>query len=208
MLLNYGALPDSLRIPSEDSFGWRPMKEPKPESFALYSAPISAALAVLWWTCWSALVPELKIRTELTALLLSWTFAGTVAAVVFIHEFVHLAFHPQFGISNYSVVGLWPRHLLFYAQYMGVMSRNRYVAILLAPFILLSVAPLLFHFVIPVNAHVAIFSFVNALFAAGDILGACILIVRVPSKANVVHSGWYTYWRPMDISAGEPGRSA
>jgi hypothetical protein len=195
MFLNYGPLPESLKLSGEDASGWRQIKEPKPDGFALYSAAVSAALAVLWWTCWSALVPELKIRTELISLFFSWTFAATVVAVIVVHEVIHLVFHPHFGASKQSVVGFWPKHLLFYAQYFGVMSRNRYVAILLAPFALLSVMPLLAHFVIPMNAHVAIISFVNALFAAGDILGACILILRVPPEADVVHSGWYTLWR-------------
>lgn len=97
-------------------------------------------------------------------------------------------------------MGFWPSKGLFYAHYHGELTRNRFVAILLMPFIVISLMP------IPVAAlaqstswwAVFICAF-NALLACVDILGAGMILFQIPANAVVRNQGWRTYWKESQI---------
>lgn len=198
MRFNFGQLPTQSLDPDS---AWLPMKEPSPGRFSVYAMIASVALAALFWSMWNSL------ESGMADALVSWKFAIVFALVVVVHELIHLVAHPHFGLSNDSIVGFWPKYCVFYAQYMGIMHRQRYAAVLMAPFLLLSVVPLLVHTLgFPVGRYVALFAFVNAFSAAGDIIGAWLLLSRVPREALVIHSGWQTLWRPLSNELRPHGR--
>jgi len=86
--------------------------------------------------------------------------------------------------------------MLFYAHYDGELTRNRFVAILLMPLLVISVLPLVVAAVIGASSGWVVFaSSLNALMACGDILGAGMVLFQVPSAAIVRNQGWRTYWR-------------
>lgn len=70
-------------------------------------------------------------------------FLGSLAIIAALHEIFHLITHPGFGFSNQSVLGIEPKSGLPYAAYNGVMTRIRLVAILFAPFFMLTILPFL-----------------------------------------------------------------
>jgi hypothetical protein len=121
-------------------------------------------------------------------------------ALVVVHELVHAAVHPQAGKSDKSVLGFWPSRLLFYAHYDGELTRNRFIAILAMPTLVISLLPLAIALVTQ-HAHglVAWLSSMNVLFACGDIFGILLLAFQVPSGAVCHNSGWRTFWRTASL---------
>jgi hypothetical protein len=93
-------------------------------------------------------------------------------------------------------VGLWPSCLLFYAHYEGELSRNRFLAILAMPLVVISGVPLLASALLGQASIIpAAVSEFNTLAACGDAVGICFLLVQVPRRAIVRNQGWRTYWR-------------
>lgn len=119
--------------------------------------------------------------------------------LVLIHELIHAMVHPQGGKSHKTVVGFWPSRLLFYAHYDGELTRNRFIAILAMPTLVISLLPLAIALVTQ-HSHglVAWLSSMNVLFACGDIFGILLLAFQVPSRAVCHNSGWRTFWRLPD----------
>lgn len=106
------------------------------------------------------------------------------------------------GRSPHSILGFWPSRVLFYAHYDGEMTRNRFIAILLMPFVVISVVPLLVSAVAQVTSGwVAYISAFNALLACGDMLGAGMVVFQIPATAIVRNQGWRTYWRAHETLA-------
>jgi hypothetical protein len=116
-----------------------------------------------------------------------------------IHELLHAITHPDFGLSRKTVVGAWPSHFLFYAHYDGPRSRERLVLCTATPFLIMTVAPLLFSLITGhANIILAFVSTVNALASGADIFSICVLLWQVPRHANVFNQGWRTYWAARD----------
>jgi hypothetical protein len=110
--------------------------------------------------------------------------------------------HPKFGTSDKSFLGFWPARMIFYAHYAGILSRNRFLAILGMPIIMLSILPLLACSVIGhASVTIAFMSCFNMLAAGGDIFAILILLFQVPSGALVRNKGWRTYWKLNPLHA-------
>lgn len=127
----------------------------------------------------------------------------SLVALVAVHELIHAMVHPQGGKSDKTVVGFWPSRLLFYAAYDGELTRNRFIAILAMPTLVLTVLPLLLA-IVTRQSHwlVAWLSSMNVLFACGDVFGILLLAFQIPARTVCHNSGWRTYWRPQVESAG------
>jgi hypothetical protein len=120
-----------------------------------------------------------------------------------VHELLHAAFHPGAGLSSDTVIGLWPSRLLFYAAYEGPMARNRFLLVFMGPYLVLSLLPVV---AIPLLRAIgagpvpllalAFLAFIGAAVAAGDVVGAILVLTQVPADAVVRNQGWRTYWRP------------
>jgi hypothetical protein len=193
---HFGAIPESDFKLGES---WKPMREPGPllmQCFALPTGVGACAVFVMLWLHLTDVTKSPVARPLLLSLVL--------LAVFPVHEFIHIAAHPGWGFSQHSIIGFWPSRMLAYAHYDGVLSRNRFIAILAMPLIVISVGLLLVCAVIG-NASVAVAfaSCFNALGAGGDLSAIGMLIFQVPNRACVVNKGWRTYWT---LSCDEPGR--
>jgi len=90
----------------------------------------------------------------------------------------------------------------FYAAYDGEMSRNRLVAVLLMPLLIISIVPLLVSAVTQVSfGWVAFVSALNALAACVDLLLAGSILFQVPANAIVRFKSWRIFWREHDTLA-------
>jgi hypothetical protein len=99
-------------------------------------------------------------------------------------------------------VGFWPSKLLFFAHYVGELSRDRFIAILLMPLLIITCVPLaICAFMGLSSALLAFASIVNALFACGDLFGVILLVWQLPSNATVRNQGWKTFWKINDVPA-------
>ena len=129
-------------------------------------------------------------------------FLVSFAGIVVVHELIHAAVHPMSGRSPHSIVGFWPSGGMIYAHYDGEMTRNRFVAILLMPLVVISFVPLLVAAVAQVpSGRVAFISAFNAFLACADILGAGLVLFQIPATAIVRQQGWRTYWREHESLA-------
>jgi hypothetical protein len=147
----------------------------------------AAAVVALWF-----LVTPLR---DITPPMLLPAFPLLFAGLVVVHELIHALVHPMAGLSPRSILGFWAS-LGFYAHYDGEMSRNRLVACLLMPLLVISIVPLLVSAVAQVSSGwVAFISAFNAFCASVDMLLAGSILLQVPATASVRFKCWRIYWR-------------
>jgi hypothetical protein len=190
MRWHLGGIPDSPDfVPGAE---WKALKEPTPWVFQLFAAPVALVLAVSFLMLWTFATPAgRKIELDAPTLLI-WLLAfGPLIAV---HELIHLWVHPGAGKSSNSIVGFWPSRAMFYAHYEGEMSRERFLAILAMPLLIISFLPLVlairgvvFH---PIVSWLSLW---NAVFASGDALGIMLILAQLPRRARVRNKSWKTY---------------
>jgi hypothetical protein len=184
--------------------GWTKFREPAMLVFWLYALPVAAVTLVgLLVAIGSVGDPSAKIviktgdvtipQIALVAFLTVLAFFAVLVA----HEAVHLLMHPKQGRSRDSVVGVWPRGFVFYASYDNEISRNRFLVMGAAPFVLLSVCPvLLFWMTGKVVLWLAFVALVNGIGSSFDLLVIGMVLAQAPSKALIRNKGWDTYWKP------------
>jgi hypothetical protein len=197
MRFHFGPIPETPDFVPEPP--WRAMKEPTPWLMQLLAVPVAVLSGVLIGALWFWLTPFKELsRAPLFGL---W-FLTAFVWLIPVHEAVHALVHPGRGLSDRTCIGVWLSRGLFYAHCHGPMSRNRFIAILIAPFIVLSVLPLIvcaltgWAHPLPVTG-----SIVNAFLACGDLLGVLLLLWQVPSHATIQNQTWRTYWQPDHFAA-------
>lgn len=99
---------------------------------------IAAVVSVLWHVGGVSLSAQLRSVQGLVPLL---AFAVLLICTWALHEAIHAVAHPGRGVSDSTVLGFSSKPLVFYATYLGEMTRNRYTVILLAPVVTLSLLP-------------------------------------------------------------------
>ena len=132
--------------------------------------------------------------------------AVLLALLVYVplHELLHLVWHPRLGLSNQSVLVIWPTKLRFGVYYEGSMSRTRWLLMRIAPFIVLSLVPagLLAIFQnVPFNHTIKTFFevllVVNGVGSGGDVIAIILVLFQVPPSALLCFRGGRAYWKPM-----------
>jgi len=197
-------------IPEDSDFQptppvWHILREPHPGWMQLVALPFSAVGVLITQRCWVALAPaalkfeyQAPASTHVVAALVGvlGVCVASFVLLIVVHEGIHALVHPGAGRSPHSMVGAWPRMLLFYAHYLGEMSRTRFIAILLMPFLVLSPGLALLAAALSWPSPVlAAFSLLNALSAGGDLFAVSLLLWQVPPRAITRNRGWKTYWR-------------
>jgi len=196
MRFHYGALPSSPDFVPDAS--WRSLRQaPSPMHESLLALPIGVVAAAMVAALWFLLTPvgDARHTVPLPSFLLS------LAGLVVVHEFLHALVHPMAGLSPRSILVHWPWNG-FYAHYDGEMSRNRMVACLLMPFVIISIVPLLVSAAAQVSAGwVASLSALNALGACVDLMLAGSVLFQVPATAIVRFKSWRMFWRERNTLA-------
>lgn len=196
MRFHLGAIPGSPDFVPDAP--WRCLRQaPAPWIENLLAVPLGVVAAVTVAALWLLVTPLRNIMPPMSLpafLLLS-------AGLVVVHELIHALFHPMAGLSSRSILGFWAA-LGFYAHYDGEMSRNRLVAILLMPLLIISILPLVVSAVTQVSSSwVALVSAFNAFCACVDLLLAGSILFQVPASAIVRFKCWRIFWREPDTSA-------
>lgn len=200
MRFHLGAIPETPDFRPEAP--WRPLREPAMWVMQCLALPVGIAVAAGVAVLWITTTPLGEAAWKFSAPAFLFSFAG----IVVVHELIHAAAHPSRGRSQHSIFGFWPKQLAFYAAYTGELTRNRFIAILLMPLVVISFVPLLVAAALQMTSPwLAFVSVFNALLACGDIIGAGIIWWQIPATAILRNLGFRTYWREETSSAEQDG---
>ena len=208
MRFRYGPIPEDDVFHPEDQ-GWSDLREPGPLLLNILAIPTSILLIVVtiyaislaWEGGPLAIIQEVLEQSGPDPFLV---FLIVLVISIPIHELVHLFTHPQFGRSNKSIFGLWLSRGMFYAHYEGAVSRNRFLSILAAPYLVLAWPPVIILALIGISVPIVyveilvMVALVNSVLPAGDVLGFFLMVSQVPSSACVKNKGWKSFWKLGD----------
>ena len=195
MRFHLGAIPSSPDFLPDAS--WRSLRQPSPWLEKLLLIPIGVVAAVVVAELWFLVTPLRDITSAVSLPAFVLSFAGMVV----VHELIHALVHPMAGRSPHSILGFGPS-VGFYAHYNGELSRNRLVAILLMPILIISIVPLLVSAITQVSSGwAAIVSAFNAFCACADMLEAGLVLFQIPATGIVRYRSLRIYWREHDTLA-------
>jgi hypothetical protein len=196
MRFHFGAVPTSPDFAPDAS--WKPVREPRPWLIQFIALPIGIVTAALMAVLWLTITPLRLATFTLTPV----SFLISAIGIVVVHELAHAVVHPAAGCSPQSVIGFWPKCGAFYAHYDGELRRNRFLAIALMPWFVVTILPLLVSAVLhATSAWLAFVSSFNALIACGDLFAAGVVLFQIPANAMLRNQGWRTYWREHESRA-------
>ena len=205
MRFRYGPIPED-DVFDPEAQGWSDLREPSPLIVNILAIPVAIllisatgyAISLAWPGGFQAIMEEVLEQSSINPFLVSLVI---VLISIPVHELVHLIIHPEFGRSNKSVFGLWLSRGMFYAHYEGAVTRNRFLSILAAPYLVLAWLPVIviaiFGTSVPIEYVVilVLMALINCALPAGDMLGFFLLMSQVPSTACVKNKGWKSYWK-------------
>ena len=208
MRFRYGSIPEDDVFDPEVQ-GWSDLREPSPLMVNVLAIPIGIlllivtgyAISIAWPGGIQAIIQGVLEQSSMNPFLVSLV---VVLISLPAHELVHLFVHPEFGRSDKSIFGLWLSRGIFYAHYDGAVTRNRFLSILAAPYLVLAWPPViviaLFGISLPIEYVVilVLVAMVNCVLPAGDVLGFSLLVSQVPSSACVKNKGWKSYWKQVN----------
>ncbi|MEJ6950301.1 DUF3267 domain-containing protein [Natronospora cellulosivora (SeqCode)] len=182
-------------VPKDERFypqkeGWKSIREPNPLLYQILAVPIGILITYIIYlltkNIFSLYLYFSKPIVNIALILL----------ITIVHECLHAVCHPKFGISDKTILGMWPQKFLFYAHYEEKLIRNRLLLVYLNPFIFLSLIPVLIVLLFELSLFFLIrLAIINALLSCGDILGFFLLIIQVPKNAYIKNKGWKSYWK-------------
>jgi hypothetical protein len=195
----YGNIPENNDFHPEME-GWRGIKEPNPILLQIIAIPVLLIIIIIWglillyWSYINSINPEEFLLAINLVTVLEFLFILVISIPV--HEFLHAIFHPGWGLSSETMIGLWLEKGIFYAHYNGTISRNRFIVVFIMPLFLMGIVPLILLFVSPsLFPTFAIISFCGVLLAVGDIIGAVIIVFQIPRLSMVRNKGWNSFWK-------------
>ena len=172
---------------------WRRVDGAEPALMRLFGLQTSMLLAATLVVVWA-------VGTNFRDLPLRyWTVLAAAVLVVPLHELAHALTFPRGANSRQRTLLIRPRGFVFRAQYRGVLSRNRYVLVLLMPFLAISLAPVLACALLGIESAPTLFIVLmtlNALASGDDVLAAVLVLSQVPARGLVRTDGSATLWKP------------
>ncbi len=210
MRFKTGAPSDDSDFAPEQEVGWRKLREMGPGAIMLIGSLAGIPLAALigyGWSRISGASPSISFNVmalgRWTLLLLPLLFilsmGGFLAGLIFVHELIHALCCPQFGLTSETAMGIWPSKFIAYVSHSGPISVKRGIVLGSAPFLVLSVAPLLVAAMGgPHWTLLTLVSVVNALMCGGDAIIVVMILSQVPLNATLRNKGWDTWWRPAE----------
>lgn len=185
--------PEQIGCSSESP--WIKLREPNLWAMQLIATPIGLLAAGLVAWLWFTITPLQAFAFEASAGTLFWLLFSIVLTIL-AHELIHAAAHPKADPNGNSIIGFWPAKVVFYAAYLGPVSRNRFLLTLLLPLIVISILPLALGALFQIESSWAAYiSIVNVALAAGDIFGAMLILAQVPNIGTICNQKSQTYWK-------------
>lgn len=120
--------------------------------------------------------------------------ALSLALLMLVHELLHLVFIRGFLRSDKTYLGIM--YAGFYVVTEEVLTRQRFIIISLAPFIVLSVLlPIALGATGMLSPGLIILALLNAIGSSVDLLGLLQVIRQTPPGAGILCIGMDTYWK-------------
>lgn len=194
MRIQYGH-PQPSRTFDPAAAGWTPLSGQDSRRFVfialLLSLPgiVAASVMTFQWA------PAWKVLLSAHA----WGFPAFVLALLLlvpVHEFIHALAYRCGLRSPDLVLGLWPQRGLVYVLYDAPLPRRRVLAMLAAPFLLLTVLPLSLLGLVPAEARslAAFFIVIHASACSGDVLTLVRLWTQAPPDSLIHNQRDVTFW--------------
>ncbi|MBU4556957.1 MAG: DUF3267 domain-containing protein [Actinobacteria bacterium] len=198
MRFHLGSVPDDAEFDPEMG-SWTRLKEPRFGWMMLMVLPVSVLVVAALSSAWSVVLRMYGAPSALEGVVTP-AVAGLLllgcAAIILVHETIHLLALPRLGLTADTVLGFWPQTLTPYVSFEGETSRARQIAVGLAPFLALSVAPLLTGVLFGwAPLWVVAVSLLNGLGASADLVGVVLVVWQVPKRGRVRNKGLATWWR-------------
>jgi hypothetical protein len=177
-------------------FGWRDFAFVESTSRLLVEKfAIGLVVFLGLWAGWRFATPT-KVEVFILPL---WKGTLLFAGTVIVHEFVHLASYPL-GQRRRGL-GIWMQRAVAYAYYLGPISRNRMVVVLLMPFVVLSLVPLIAATMIKMDTPALAFvSIWNGVGATIDLHFALTFLRRFDRHTEIRNDGGVVWWRSARIA--------
>ena len=180
------------KFPDDESFQpdekWVPLKEPSNLWIAqLASVPFMALNVGL-----------VVFLMEVSGIEFEFNFATMGISILLslpIHELIHALFFPENLLSNNVFFGFTFKGFAPFAAYTGEMTRETFIKVLLAPFVVITFLGFIYLLTIGRNQlieHIIVF---NALSACADCLGVFLILRQIPKNAVVRNKKIKTYWK-------------
>ena len=168
---------------------WRQVHEIGADVGLVLSLVAGGVLCMTTFILWIVSVPFSPVRVDYATLLLA------TAMVLFFHEFAHAAMFTCGRSRGLRVECAWQKYRP-HLRYHGAVSRSRYIAVLLAPLVAVSIVPIVASVVLSIHSgDLVLISLLNALVSGGDVIAAGLVLLQVPANAVVQRRGDCVIWK-------------
>jgi hypothetical protein len=121
-----------------------------------------------------------------------------IIVIIFIHELIHLAFVPDFLTSDKALLGI--TYFGGFAYSEEVLSKSRFILILLAPFVAISIVlPGILGALNLLSPLVKFLILSNAVGSSVDMLTLILILIQVPAGSYLTCNGTRTYWKRISF---------
>lgn len=115
--------------------------------------------------------------------------------VATLHELVHLSITPRFGLAIQSILGIWPKKLIFYTFYFGQLTKLRLMLIACAPLTLLTVLPIFISSILHWDSEkLGLLAIFNSMLSGIDVITLYLILSEVPKYGLCRQSGDNIYY--------------
>lgn len=129
-------------------------------------------------------------------------FVGLSVVIIFIHELLHLVFVPGFLTSDKAYLGI--TYFGGFAYSEEVLSKSRFILVLLTPFLVISIIlPGILGVLNLLTPLVKFIIIASAMGSGVDMLALVLVLIQVPAGAYLTCNGMRTYWKKIDSRAPE-----
>lgn len=124
-----------------------------------------------------------------------------------LHELVHALATPGWGLSTQTIIGIQggKNLLLPYMFYTGAQPCWRMLLTGLAPFMILTVLPVVLILVAELGeaacSNLGFIAFFNISVSGGDLFTTGWIITHLPLRATVKGSGWGLFWKDNTLNS-------
>ena len=170
---------------------WRQVYEIDANVGQVLSIVAGAVLCIAAFGLWLLAVPFKPVRIDYPTLLIA------TVMVLFFHELAHAIMFTWGRARGLRVECAWQKYRP-HLRYHGAVSRSRYIAVLLAPLVAVSVVPILVSAALSLHSgDLVLISLLNALVSGSDAIAAAFVLLQVPANAIVQRRGDCVIWRAV-----------
>ena len=115
-----------------------------------------------------------------------------------LHEAFHAIMYPDFGFSDKTIFGFWPKKFVFYSYYDLPLKKDKILTAMLAPLFILTIIPVFLISILELNnGYLAVIAVLNSIGAAGDIFYSILIFSQLPKNSIVKTDTARVFWKQI-----------